>query len=324
MSLKISRRSFACGSLAVGLLSVAGPGLAQNYPSKPIRLIVGYGPGGMDSSARLFANALNDVLGQPVVVENRPGATSMIAAEMVATAPADGYTLFYSDSGLLAGPQLQTAPVDPLTSFAPVAGGFVQPLLIVANNDLEANTPQEFIELLTANPGKFTYGTSGIGTTNALGFEMLKGQVGLDVPHVTYRGASAVLTAIIGGEIQIGVTSAVAALPLVRAGEVKAIGVMTSERTPATDDIPPMADAVPGFDIFVSQFVLAPTGTPEPVIETLSAAINSVLADPTIIALSAEQGNLPWPKDSAELAIEMQRLWDQWGGVIQQQDIKLE
>ncbi|MHA6688052.1 Bug family tripartite tricarboxylate transporter substrate binding protein [Mesorhizobium sp. A556] len=323
--LSLSRRDFVTSSLlAAGLVSIARPSFAEEYPSKPIQLLVGYGPGGMDTSARLLAHNLTSLLGQSVVVDNRPGATGMIAAELVARAPADGYTLLFGESGLLTSPQLQPAPVDPFTSFEPVAGAFIQPLTIVVNNDLKAKTPKEFLELLKANPGKFTFATSGIATTNCLGFEMLKARTGIDVPHVPYRGAAAILTALIAGEIQIGVVSAVASLPLVRAGQVRAIGFMTDQKLPGAEDIPPMSDVLPGFEALSTQFLLAPAGTPPAIVERVSTAIRDALSTPELAEIAAKQGNLPWPIDQAALGTDMRKQWDTWGKVIKEQNIKIE
>lgn len=317
----ISRRTLLAAGVAAAAIPMAR---AQNFPDKPIRLLVGYGPGGMDVSARLLAQRLATVLGQQIVVENRPGANGLIAAQLAAQSPADGYTLLLGESGLLVLPHLQKMNVDPLKSFTPVAGAFIQPSMIVVNNNVKASTPQELIALLKANPGHYSYSTSGIATPNALGFEMMKAQTNSFVVHVPYRGAAQILTAVVAGDVPIGVMSAVAALPFVRSGQVRGVAMLSPDRLPETDSIRPLADALPGFNVSARQFVLAPAGLPAPVLHKLEQAIRSVIGSAELAQVASRQGNVPWPMTSAQLAGEMGRESAHWAKVIKTQNLKLE
>lgn len=317
----VSRRTL----LAAGVAAVATPALrAQAFPDKPIRLLVGYGPGGMDVSARMLAQRLAGVLGQQIVVENRPGANGLIAAQVVAQAPADGYTLLLGESGLLVLPHLQKLNIDPLKSFAPVAGAFIQPSMIVVNNSVKAATPQELIALLKANPGRYSYSTSGIATPNALGFEMMKAQTNSFVVHVPYRGAAQILLAVVAGEVPIGVMSAVAALPFVRSGQVRGVAMLSPDRLPGTENIQPLAAALPGFSVSARQFVMAPAGTPAPIVQKLGDAIRSVIGSAEVAQVASQQGNVPWPVTSAQLEGEMAKESTHWAKVIKSQNLKLE
>jgi len=243
-----SRRSL----LMAALLCTAGAAVqAQAFPNKPIRILVGYSPGGgVDAMARLIAPYLATQLGQPVVIENRTGAAGLIAGDAAAKAAPDGYTLLMGESGLLIAQYLQASmSFDPIKSFAPVAGVFKAPLLVVVNNDFPAKTPREMIALLKANPGKYSFATSGVGTVQHLGFEMLKGQTGSFVVHVPYRGAGQIIPDVVGGQIPIGVISAAAGIAQAKAGKLRAIALMSKGGVPGLENVPPLADALPGFDV---------------------------------------------------------------------------
>ncbi|MDB5915331.1 MAG: transporter substrate-binding protein, partial [Ramlibacter sp.] len=245
----IHRRALLATALALAAPFAGAQGVA--YPTKPIRLMVGYAAGGgVDAMARLLAQRLPAILGQQVVVENRSGASGMIAAEVVAQAPADGYTLLMGETGMLITSQLQPrANVDPIKSFTPVASTFLAPLMIVANNNVPAATPKELIALLKANPGKYSYATSGVGTVHHLGFEMMKAQTGAFIIHIPYRGAAQIVPDVISGQVPIGVVSAAAGLAQARAGRVRAVAMMNTAKLPGAENVPPMADALPGFDV---------------------------------------------------------------------------
>ena len=203
----LRRRDVLGGALALA----AVPALAQPsaFPSRPVRMLVGYAAGGgVDAMARMLATRLSPLLGQQVNVENRPGAASAIAADAVAKAPADGYTLLVGDTAMLVSPLLGTkVPYDPIQSFTPVAGAFQAPLMIVAHNGVPASSPAELVALMKANPGRYSYATSGIGTVHHLGFEILKARTGASAVHVPYRGASQILPDVMGGQIPLAVVS---------------------------------------------------------------------------------------------------------------------
>lgn len=310
--------------LATALVATLPLAHAQaDFPDRPIRLLVGYSAGGgVDALARMLSARLPAVLGQQVVVENRPGATGMIAADQVAKSPADGYTLLLGESGLLIAPHLQAKTlVDPLKALAPVAGAFIAPLMVVAHNDVPAANPAQMIELLKKNPGKYSYATSGVGTVHHLGMEMLKARSGAFVVHVPYRGAAQIVPDVISGQVPFGVVSAAAGLAQARAGKLRAVGMMSAAKLAGAEDVPAIASALPGFDVAPRLMLLAPAGTPAPVVEKLNAAVRTVLASADLMQAAAAQGAIPSYMPPAQLAREMQREYADWGKLIREQKI---
>ena len=319
------RTSFNRRAMLVAALAAAAPlAMAQaDYPNKPIRLLVGYSAGGgVDALARMLAARLPAVLGQQVVVENRPGATGMIAADLVARSAPDGYTLLMGESGLLIAPHLQArSAVDPLTGLTPVAGTFIAPLMIVASNDLPATNPRELIELLKKSPGRYSYATSGVGTVHHLGFELMKARTRTFVVHVPYRGASQIMPDVIGGQIPIGVVSAAAGLAQAKGGKLRAIALMSKAKLAGAENMPAMADALPGFDVAPRLMLLAPNGTPAPVMTRINDAVRTVLASADLAQAAAAQGAIPAYIAPAELGREMKRESDDWAKIIKAQNI---
>ncbi|WP_208507405.1 tripartite tricarboxylate transporter substrate-binding protein [Variovorax paradoxus] len=319
------RRQALRVATALGLagLLAAPVAWAQKYPDKPIRLIVGYSAGGgVDAVARLLSARLPAVLGQQVLVENRTGATGLIAADFVAKAPPDGYTLMMGDSALLIAKLLQPKiAIDPLTSFKPVAGAFVSPLMIVTGNDFPAKTPAEFVAQLKANPGRFSFATSGVGTVQHLGFEMLKQSTGSFVVHVPYRGAAQIVPDVIGGQVPIGVVSATAAMAQAKAGKLRAVALMNSAKLEGAESIAPLADALPGFDVAPRIFVLAPAGTPNEIVDRFSAAVKTVLDAPDAGTAAAAQGTLRAYATPAQLGKDMAEETVRWKRIITEQRI---
>ena len=320
-----SRRLAWRAATALGLAGLLATPMAwaQKYPDKPIRLIVGYSAGGgVDAVARLLSARLPAVLGQQVLVENRTGATGLIAADFVAKAPPDGYTLMMGDSALLIAKLLQPKiAIDPLTSFKPVAGAFVSPLMIVTGNDFPAKTPGEFIAQLKANPGRFSFATSGVGTVQHLGFEMLKQSTGSFVVHVPYRGAAQIVPDVIGGQVPIGVVSATAAMAQSKAGKLRAVALMNSAKLEGAESIAPLADALPGFDVAPRIFVLAPAGTPNEIVDRFSAAVKTVLDAPDAGTAAAAQGTLRAYATPAQLGKDMAEETVRWKRIITEQRI---
>ncbi|HET8745086.1 MAG TPA: tripartite tricarboxylate transporter substrate-binding protein [Ramlibacter sp.] len=312
-------------TLLAAALAVAAPlaGAQTDYPNKPIRLLVGYSAGGgVDALARMLSSRLPALLGQQVVVENRAGAAGMIAAEQVARSAPDGYTLLLGESGLMIAPHLQAKlPIEPLKAFTPIAGTFVLPLMIVANNEVPAANPKELIALLKKNPGRYSYATSGVGTVHHLGFEWMKARTGTFVVHVPYRGASQIVPDVMSGQVPLGVVSATAGLAQAKAGKLRAIGLMSAAKLPGAEDVPALADALPGFDAAPRIMLLAPTGTPAPIVEKLDAAVRSVLASAEVAQVAAKQGAIPAYLEPAQLGREMQREFVEWGKIVEAQKI---
>lgn len=312
--------------LAALLTLTSGAAQAQAYPIKPIRLLVGYSAGGgVDAMARLLAPRLSALLGQPIVVDNRAGAAGLIAGDAAARAVPDGYTLMLGDSSLLIAQHLQPRmSFDPVKSFTPVAGLFTLPLVIVASNDFPAKTPREFIALLKANPGKYSYATSGVGTVHHLGFEMLKGQTGAYVVHIPYRGAAQIVSDVISKQVPIGVVSASSAIAQAKAGKLRAIAIMNHAKLAGGEDIAPLADALPGFDAAPRLYLLAPAGTPAAIVQRLSEATRSVMAAPDMAQAAALQGAVPVYMAAGQLATDIPRESAQWGKVVREQKIAAE
>jgi tripartite-type tricarboxylate transporter receptor subunit TctC len=313
--------------LAAGGLALAAPwARAQQFPARPIKLMVGYAAGGgVDAMARMLSARLPALLGQQVIVENKAGATGAIAADAVAKSPADGYTLLVGETAMLVAPHLGVKlPFDPLQSFTPVAGAFQAPLMIVANNQVNASNPKEFIALLKSQPGRYSYATSGVGTIHHLGMEILKARTGTYVLHIPYRGASQIVPDVISGQVPIGVVSAAAGLAQARGGRLKAIAMMNTARLPGAESVPLLADALPGFDVAPRIFVLAPAGTPAPVVERLNEAIRTVLAAPELAQSAAQQGAIPAYLPPQALAKAMAAESADWARVIRQQKVSLE
>lgn len=319
-------RAMAALGLA-GAFSLATPmAWAQKYPDKPIRLVVGYSAGGgVDAVARLLGVRLSAALGQQVLVENRTGATGLIAAEFVAKAPPDGYTLMMGDSALLIAKLLQPKiGIDPLTSFKPVAGAFISPLMIVTGNDFPAKTPDELVKEIKAHPSRYSYATSGVGTVQHLGFEMLKQATGSTVVHVPYRGAAQIVPDVIGGQIPIGVVSATAGMAQAKAGKLRALALMNTAPLEGVEGVAPLADALPGFDVAPRIFVLAPAGTPNDVVDRLSAAVKSVLEAPEAGTAAATLGTLRAYATPAQLGKDMAAETVRWKKIISDQHIVVE
>jgi tripartite-type tricarboxylate transporter receptor subunit TctC len=317
------RRRTVLASLAA---TTAGAAWSQAYPSRPIRVMVGYAAGGgVDAMARMLSARLPALLGQQVVVENRAGATGAIAADAVAKAPPDGYTLLVGETAMLIAPHLGAKlPYDPIGSFAPVASAFQAPLMIVANNDVKASNPAELVALLKANPGRFSYATSGVGTVHHLGMEILKARTGTFIVHIPYRGAAQIIPDVISGQVPFGVVSAAAGLSQAKAGRVKALALMSTAKLPGAETVPALADALPGFNVAPRIFVLAPAGTPAPVVERLNEAVRAVLASADLAQAAAAQGAVPSYLNSAGLAADLARESAEWGRIVKQQKVTLE
>ena len=312
--------------LACALALAAPFAGAQAFPNKPIRLMVGYAAGGgVDAIARMLAQRLPAVLGQQVVVENRAGASGVIAADVVAKSPPDGYTLLLGESGLLIAPHLQArATFDPLKALTPVAGVFVAPLMIVTNNNLPAATPQELLALLKSNPGKYSYATSGVGTVHHLGFEMMKSRIGAFVVHIPYRGASQIMPDVISGQVPIGVVSAAAGMAQAKAGRLRAVAMMNTGKLAGAENVPALADALSGFNMAPRLFVAAPAGTPAAVVARLDEAVRTVLASADLAQAAALQGAIPAYMAAGPLAADLERESADWVKVIKTQKIAAE
>ncbi|HEX6412644.1 MAG TPA: tripartite tricarboxylate transporter substrate-binding protein [Burkholderiales bacterium] len=300
-------------------------GQAQQYPAKPLRMLVGYSAGGgADALARLIAAKMADGLGQQVLVENRPGAGATIAAAAVASSLPDGYTIFFADTALLIAPAIyQKLSFDPVKSFAPVSGACTTPLVIAVNNEVKAASVAELISTLKANPGRLSYGSPGIGTVHHLAMETFKRQAGVDIVHVPYKGASAIIPDVISGQLQIGIISAPPALAQSKAGRLRPIALTSPVRV-AGADWPALADTLPGFDASPRLFVLAPAGTPAGVVTKLNETLKTALASKDLLdAFSAQGAFADWSTPQA-LGVLMAQESLRWAQVARDAGIKAE
>ena len=300
---------------------------AQQYPTKAIRFVVPFAPGGgTDIIGRVVAQALNDALGQPVVVDNRGGAGSTLGTEIVAKSPADGYTILFGNISLAFNATLYTKlRYDTIRDLAPISLSAVQPNILVIHPGLPAKNLKEFIELARANPGKYNYASAGTGSGTHLAAELLKLQTKIDIVHVPYKGTGPALTDLLGGQIYMMVSTFASALPHVKSGRMRALGVTTVKRSPAAPDVPTLIEGgVAGYDYSTWYGLLAPAGTPKPIIDMLNATNRKVLARDDIKQKLESQGVDPIVNTPAEFSAYMKSETEKWGKVVKATGAKAE
>ena len=300
---------------------------AQQYPTKAIRFVVPFAPGGgTDIIGRVVAQALNDALGQPVVVDNRGGAGSTLGTEIVAKSPADGYTILFGNISLAFNATLYTKlRYDTIRDLAPISLSAVQPNILVIHPGLPAKNLKEFIELARAHPGKYNYASAGTGSGTHLAAELLKLQTKIDIVHVPYKGTGPALTDLLGGQINMMVSTFASALPHVKSGRMRALGVTTVKRSPAAPDVPTLIEGgVAGYDYSTWYGLLAPAGTPKPIIDMLNATNRKVLARDDIKQKLESQGVDPIVNTPAEFSTYMKSETEKWGKVVKATGAKAE
>jgi tripartite-type tricarboxylate transporter receptor subunit TctC len=315
--------------LAAALLALAALGAhAQDWPARPVRLVVPFAPGGVtDTSARVVADRLGARLGQPVVVENRPGASGNIGTQQVAQATPDGYTLLLGfDGTMVINPWVfARIPFDTLRDFEPVTKLGDATLILAAHPSLAANDLGELIALAKAKPGTLSYGTSGTGGTPHLAGELLNQRAGIALVHVPYKGGGPAITDAVGGQIPLVFTAIAGAQQYVRSGRLKALGVPSGKRSAALPDAKTFVEA--GLDGFVVDSwvgVLAPAKTPRPTIERLQRDTAAVLAEPEVRERYAVLGIEPVGNTPAEFAAQIRADLARWENVVKQANIKQE
>ena len=315
----------AAASTATG---AQGAPPAANYPTKPIRLVVTYPPGGnTDLVGRAVAQKLTEAWGQQVIVDNRGGAGGVLGSVIAKQAAADGYTILLGTSaGMVLNPLLMSKlPYDPHRDFAPVSLVIVNPQLLVVHPGLAARNIREFIALAKAKPGQLNFGSSGVGTPNHLGGEMLKAMAGISIMHVPYKGGAASITDLIAGQVQLVLSSAPSVVPHVRSGRLRALAIGSAKRTPALPDVPTVAESgVPGYEYTTWYGIFAPAGTPAPILGRLNAEIVRMLADRQLTQRFQSQGGDPASSTPAELTAYMKQETVRWTRVIKTAGIKIE
>jgi tripartite-type tricarboxylate transporter receptor subunit TctC len=290
---------------------------AQAYPNKPIRLIVPDAPGGSpDQLGRLLAQKMSESLGQQVVVDNRPGAAGVLAADMAAKAPADGYTMLMTTTSIYAIlPNLKkNLPYDPVRDFVPVSRIATASNVMVINVSLPAKSVAELVQLAKEKPGTLNYASAGVGSPAHLAGEMLNLLAGVKLTHIPYKGAGPALLDLIAGNAQVMITSPIAAGAHMGAGRVRALGTTGSERNPALPDLPTIAESVPGYDISQSWGIAVPTGTPPEIVKRLNEEVSKAMALPDVKERVLKTGAVPVGDEAAAfqafMARERQRLGD--------------
>jgi tripartite-type tricarboxylate transporter receptor subunit TctC len=310
--------------LAVLLILVSTSSFAQSWPAKPLRYIVPFPPGAFnDTLGRTISAELSKTLGQPMVVDNRPGGNSVIGTELAAKSPPDGYTLFGAALPFSAIQSLHKVSFDVTKDFAPITLAGFSANMLVANPSFPVNNVKELIAYAKANPGKVNYGSSGNGTSVHLAMELLKSMTKTYMLHIPYKGSAPVVTDLIAGQIDVMFDNTPNVIGHVRAGKMKALAVTTTQRSPLAPDVPTVAEAgVPGYDQTAWFGVLAPAGTPRDIIGRLNAEIVKVLNSAEVKERFAKQGVEVRTSTPEQFATFLRSEVDRWGKVIREAGIK--
>jgi tripartite-type tricarboxylate transporter receptor subunit TctC len=319
--MQASRFLRVAAGVALALGFAPGAAHAQNadYPNRPVKMLVGFAAGGStDVAARIMAQKMSEILGQSVVVENRTGASGLIAAEDVAKSPPDGYTLLMASQTVLAvAPRLyRKVTVDPVKDFAPVAYCGASPLVLVVNPAFPAHTTAEVIAMAKADPGKIIFGTGGVGTTPHIASEMFQHDAGIKMSHVPYRGEAGAINDLVAGQIPAMFANLSAIMGQLQAGTVRAIAVTSPQRSPLAPDIPTVAETLPGFAAETWFGLVAPAGTPHDVIVKLNAAALQALASDDTKKRYADLGMTNGGSSPEQLDAYIKSEIDKWSKVI--------
>ena len=323
----LARRQFlhlAAGAAA--LPAVSRVAWAQTYPTGPVRIVVGWGSGGVaDILARLIAQWLSERLGQPFVVENRPGGGGNVGAEAVVRAPPDGHTLLLCGSPDAINATLyDKLKFNFMRDIAPIASIARGPSVLVVHPSFPAKTVPEFITHAKANPGKVDFATAGTGSVSHMAGEQFKAMAGVDLVHVPYRSLAPALTDLIGGQVQVIFSSMPTAIEYVKAGRLRALAVTSATRSEALPDLPTVADFLPGYETSGWYGVGAPKNTRAEIVARLNKEVNAALADPQMKARLADLGNVPMPMTPTEFGRFIAEETEKWGKVIRAANIKPE
>jgi tripartite-type tricarboxylate transporter receptor subunit TctC len=320
------RRRMILGMVgALAALALPMTGTAQTaWPTKPLKIIVPFTPGtGIDVLARTLGQKLSERLGQPVVVDNKPGASGNIGTGGVATSAPDGYTLLMTVNTFVINPSLyKSVPYDPIKSFVPVAPAAVGALTFAVHPSFPAKTLAEAVKLFKANPGKYTYASPGSGTPQHLAMELFKLNTGTDILHVPYKGSAGAITDLLGGEVQVMVLPVHSALTHAKAGRIRMLAVAQDKRAPIAPDVPTFAEqGVTNSDVDLWYGLMAPTGTPAAVVDKLNGEVNAILAMPDVREALDKQGMIPTPGKPEALGALVRNDFARWAEVIKRAKI---
>ena len=318
------RRMVIAAMLAVALVPQAS--LAQAYPSKPLRLIIPFPPGGSnDVVGRMVAAQLSTRLGQPVVVENQGGAGGLIGAEMAAKAAPDGYTLLLVSVAYAFNPAIYKLPYDPLTAFAPVAMLGAGPVVIAVTASLPVTSVKDLVALAKAKPGQLNYATAGVGSFQHLAAELFRQQTGTDMVHVPFKGGGPAMMDVIAGNTQVAIGSLIQMLPQIKAGRLKALGVGNATRIPALPELPTVAESgVPGYEVTNWWGIMVPAGTPRPIVERLHRELGAVVASAETRKRFETEGAEPLQRGAEEFGRYIAAETAKWARVVKDAGIKAE
>ncbi len=311
-----------CLATCLALLGLSA--IAQGYPSRPIRVVVPFTPGtGMDIIARNVGPKLSERLGQPVVIDNRPGASGNLGAELVARATPDGHTVMVSGNPLIVSAHLyRSLPFKPLADFAPISQAAWGTLMLVANPGTKINSLADLVSQAKANPGKISYGSPGIGTPHHMSMELLKDRTGTNLLHVPYKGSAGAVTDVLGGQINIMFIPIHVGMQFVKGGRLKALAVGSAKRHPSAPELPTLQElGVKGADVDMWYGFLAPRGTPAAVIGKLDAELRAILALPEVRTSFSTQGMDAASSTPSEFAALMRREDALWAGIIKKNNI---
>jgi len=324
----LTRRNFLAGTSA---LVIVAPACAATYPDRPIHILVGYAAGGgVDLVARLLSEPMKAALGQPVIVENRTGASAMIASNVVAKAAPDGYTLLAAASGEVAINQhlfKDKMTYDARRELTPVALIGVVPCVVVVATSTPIHNPKELIDYAKANAGKLSFSSSGVGNPQQLAGELMNSMAGTNVLHVPYRGSAPAVTDVAAGAVTMSFSSLAAALPLINAGKLRAVAVTSRDHMPQLPDVAPLSEGAPGLKDYelINWFgMFATGGTPLEIIDWLNSIINTALKDPAIANKLIPLGIVPRPMNTVEYKKFVDSETEKFGKIVMQANIKLE
>ena len=312
--------------VAIGFAGAVAGAEPERYPARPIRIVVPFTPGGSnDLLGRVLAQKLNEAWGQPVIIDNRPGAGSTIGIELVVRAAPDGYTLLTTSGGIAINVSLYRLSFNPVTDLAPVALLAQMPYLLAVHPALPALSTRELINLAKAQPGKLTFSSSGAGTSSQLAMEMFKSLAKIDVLHVPYKGGGPAVTALASGEVQMTFNVITGTLPQARSGRIRALAVSSAKRVEIAPELPTVAESgLPGFEAIAWYNLFAPAGTPRAIVNRINAEVNRLLAQPEVRERLHALGVAPFTGTPEALGDYLKSEVARWAKVIKEAGIKLE